>query len=74
MAERKKVFKWPLIIWGVISTFSLLYGGLYAEMYLEGAGYSLANIIEAGIGAVMIGFIPFILALIISYIYFNTKK
>jgi hypothetical protein len=69
-----KVFKIPLIIGLAIFSFSFFYGGLYNEMYSEGLGFNIPNLIWAFFGACMVGLIPFVIALIISYIYYNSKR
>lgn len=58
----------------VVFLISFIYGGLYNEMYLEGLGFTLENILWAILGALLVGFIPFLVALILSYIYYNTRN
>ncbi len=42
-------------------------------MYSEGLGFSFSNIVTALFGALFIGLVPFVIALIISYIYYKSK-
>jgi len=69
-----KVLKVPLIIGVCLWLLSFVYGGIYTEMYSEGLGFSLENILLAGLGALLPAVIVFVIALIITYIYHKSKS
>jgi len=70
---KNKVFKIPLIIWVCISLISLGFGIWDMATGFEGNGFSFENILFTLLGAIIVGIIPFLIALIISYIYHKSK-
>jgi len=72
--NKNKVFKIPIRIGICIFLISLCFGIWDMIVKFEGNGFSFENILLTLFGAMIAGLIPFVIALIISYIYYNSQK
>jgi len=60
--------KISFLVWGAVSLFSFVFGGVYTEMVKGGLGISISNLLYALLGAVAVGFPFFIASLIMLYV------
>ncbi|MBM3232533.1 hypothetical protein FJZ21_04130 [Candidatus Pacearchaeota archaeon] len=69
-----QVFKIPLILYGIYFLFSFGYIGLYQGV-IATQEYSLTidYVFLSAVGALLMGLVIFVPALIISYIYYKSK-
>jgi Fe2+ transport system protein B len=58
------------MVWVIVSSFSFLYGGIYTEMIQEGLGITPGNLLQALVGAVIIG-LPFFL---VAYLFLSIRE
>ncbi len=69
-----KSLKIAITIYLIGVVISFFYGGVYTEMYLEGLGFNIINLLFALIGAFIVMIPILILAFVITFIVYYVKN